>query len=244
MVHRLLHKALGDAVRWGLIAANMAEQVEAPKPQTEEPELWSLEQVTEFIKAVGEEGSSQYSPLFGFLLASGCREGEALGLLWSDIDWKSGSVRIERQTTWVCNQPVTLPTKTRSGVRSLSIPDWGMALLHKQRRLVTEWRLRAGASWQGGDHVFTSNAGAVPSPSNLRRSLQALCSGLQLPVIRIHDLRHLHISILAMSGVPARMAQARAGHSSPMITMKVYSHVLAGADQLAAQAIQRMAGGI
>ncbi len=193
MVHRLLHKALGDAVRWGLIASNVTEQVEAPRPDAEEPELWTLGQVTTLIRAVGEGVGGQYSAMFGFLLASGCREGEALGLLWTDIDWESKRVSIERQTTWVSNKPVQLPTKTKSGVRSLTIPEWGMALLHQQRALVAEWRLKAGAGWLGGDQVFPSNAGSAPSPSNLRRSLQALCSNLQLPAIRVHDLRHLHI---------------------------------------------------
>lgn len=241
MVHRLLHKALGDAARWGLLATNVAGLVDGPTCPTEEPELWCPEKVSGFVSALEEGSGGQYGMLFGFLLASGCREGEALGLRWSDVDWEKSAVRVERQVTWVDNQPVELLPKTRSGVRAVSIPSWGIGLLRKQKAQVAEWRLRAGEGWQGGERVFTTANGRVPSPSNLRRAFLGLCQRLELPAVRLHDLRHLHLSLLAMNGVPVKVAQARAGHSSPILTLRVYQHVLGEPDREAAAAIERLA---
>ncbi len=63
---------------------------------------------------------------------------------------------------------------------------------------------------------------------NVKRALHEDCDRLGLPLLSPHGLRHLHLSLLAMHGVPLKAAQARAGHSSPVVTLKVYQRVLLG----------------
>ena len=244
-VHRTLHKALGDAWRWGLIAANPAETVEPPRAEPKEPTLWTPEEASRFVRAMLDGEGGHYGNLFGFLLASGCREGEALGLTWPDVDLEAASVRIDRQITHVANHPVELPPKSRAGHRSIILPGWGVEALRRQRAQVAEWRLKMGEGWRGGEHVFTTEHGTPPAPTNVRRAFLALCARLGLPPIRVHDLRHLHLSLLAMANVPVKVAQVRAGHSSPTLTQRVYQHVLGAddADRQAAEALARALGG-
>ena len=219
------------------MATNVAALVESPKPEPKEQTLWQPDEVGRFLAAMLEGDGGQYSTLYAFLLASGCREGEAFGLRWADVDWTAGSVRIERQVTWVKNRPLELPPKSKAGKRSLLLPSWGVEALKRQRGLQAGQRLKAGNTWQGGNRVFTTDSGRAPSPTNLRRTLLALCQRLALAPIRIHDLRHLHLSMLAMNGVPVKVAQVRAGHSTPLLTLRVYQHVLGDGDRQAAEAI-------
>jgi len=242
MVHRLLHKILSDAHRWGLIPSNPASIVDSPKREHRERELWAPEEISRFLRAVQEGECGQYGPLFGFLLATGCRIGEALGLRWSDIDWKAGTVRIERQITEVRNRLVECPPKTRAGIRTVALPAWGLELLHSQKAMVSGWRIQSGSPFSWPDLVFVTSTGSTPRRCHLHEALERACDRLFLPRIRVHDLRHLHLSMLAMAGVPVRVAQQRAGHATAAVTMAVYSHVLGDADKQAAEALERALG--
>ncbi|MBI4499327.1 MAG: site-specific integrase [Chloroflexi bacterium] len=237
MVRSFLHTALGDAVRWGLLTTNPVAQVDAPRHEPKEPALWTPEQTAAFVGAVLEGQGGQYGYLFVFLLATGVRAGEARGLCPEDVDGPAGTVRIARQVTFVRNRPVDLPPKSRSGKRTISLPAWGLEALKRQRALGAAWRLKAGAAWLGGTRIFTAETGAPPKASTLRRSLHRLAARLGLPPLRIHDLRHISLSLLAMAGVPVKVAQERAGHSTPSVTLRVYTHVLGDGDRAAAAAL-------
>src|SRR5690606_3203741 len=103
MVHRLIHKVLADAVRWGVVASNVASTVQPPKWERKQETLWTPEQIKVFLDAVEAGQCEPHGDLFVFLLASGCRLGEALGLRWSHVNLNTGHVRIDRQVTQVGN---------------------------------------------------------------------------------------------------------------------------------------------
>ncbi len=238
MVHDLLHKVFEDARRWGLLPMNPADMVDAPKRQNTEPTIWNPDQAAKFVEAVQQGKVGTYGPLLGFLLASGCRVGEGVGLRWSDVDFELSAVRITRQITEVSGVPTELLPKTKAGVRTVVIPTCGMRLLHRQRAQVATWQLQVGEQWKGNDRVFVSQTGNVPSFSNVRRAFDGACIREGLPKIRIHDLRHLHLSILTMNVVPVKVARARAGHSSPVVTMRVYQHIIGDPNRQAAQVLE------
>ena len=230
MVHELLHKALADAVKWGLLAISPAALVDAPKRQRWEKTLWTPEQIQTFATAMLNSQGGAYSELLLFLLASGCRIGEALGLRWSDVDWQRGTVRIERQIVQIGDKFVEGPPKTKAGIRSVTLPSFALEALRAHRARADSIR------------VFVSKVGTIPSRNNVRRSLRSVCERLGLPMIRPHDLRHLHLSLLAMNGVPVKVAQQRAGHSSARITLEIYQHVLGDGDRMAAEALSKILG--
>lgn len=241
MVHALLHKALGDAHRWGLVPNNPAALVDMPQQERRELQLWTPGQVGTFLRAVQTGQGGQYGPLLGFLLASGCRIGEALGLRWADVDFDSTTVRIERQVTEVRGQPIEQAPKTESGVRSIAIPAWGMDLLRRQKAQVNRWRLRSGRAHGWPERVFPTSAGTVPLRGAIKRALHALCGRLGLPRLRVHDLRHLSLSLLAKAGIPLKDLQRRAGHSEARTTLEIYTHILGNGDRQAAKALERLA---
>ena len=92
LVHRTLHRALRDAVRWGYLSHNVADNADPPRQTGVERELpiWSEEQLHAFLESVREE---RLYPLWRFLSMTGCRRGEALGLQWRDLDMEAGTGR-------------------------------------------------------------------------------------------------------------------------------------------------------
>lgn len=236
-VHALLHKALADAVKWGLLVSNPASGVDKPKPQPQERQLWTAEQVATFLAAV----DGQYADLFAFLLASGCRLGEALGLRWSDVDWPTGTVCIQRQVTEVNGRPVEGPPKSKAGVRRIALPTWGLAALERQQARVRQWQLQSDNAFASGwQRCFPTPKGTVPEASNLRRAFLAVCDRLGLPRVRLHDLRHISLSLLAQSGISVKDLQRRAGHSSPTLTLQVYVHASQDGDRRAAAVLENL----
>ncbi|MHB1006176.1 MAG: tyrosine-type recombinase/integrase [Chloroflexota bacterium] len=239
MVHDFLHKALADAVKWGLIATSPVATVQAPKREDPDQTVWTPEQVQAFTADLVAGHGGHYGPMLLHLLASGCRIGEALGLRWSDVDFATGTVRIERQVVQIGKAFHEGPPKTRSGVRTVALPDFGLAALRQQKATNAERRLRLGPAWPNTERVFVTFTGTTPERANVKRALHDACNRLGLPRLSPHGLRHLHLSLLAMNGVPLKAAQARAGHSSPVVTLKVYQHVLGNADREAAEVLER-----
>jgi integrase len=67
--------------------------------------------------------------------------------------------------------------------------------------------------------------------------------GDKVPVIRLHDCRHTHLSLLLAAGVPLKVVSERAGHANPTITMGVYAHTLPGMQAEAAARFAAIVGG-
>ncbi len=156
MTHRIVHRALADAAKWGLVASNVAGLVEAPKAEPKRRTLWTPEQLTRFATAVLEGEGKNHGYMLGFLLASGCRMGEAFGLTWPDVDFDAKSVHIDKPITFARHKPVKSAPKTRAGIRALVLPAWGIDVLRKQRARNAEWRLRAGERWHSTEHVLVT----------------------------------------------------------------------------------------
>ncbi len=118
----------------------------------------------------------------------------------------------------------------------MSIDPGTVAVLIEHRLRQEAERALAGTSWVGGDHVFRRELGEPlfpDTPTALMAKLQrqhnttAVKAGTPaLPVIRLHDLRHLHATLLLKAGVPVHVVAARLGHADPAITLRVYAHVL------------------
>ena len=96
---------------------------------------------------------------------------------------------------------------------------------HRKRQLAE--RLAFGAGYQDEhDLVFREADGQPVHPANFSALFKAHARRAGLPVIRLHDLRHTHVTLLRKMGVPVEVVSKRVGHSSPSITSDIYSHVV------------------
>ena len=248
-VHAVLRKALADAVRIDqLLTSNPAERAKRPrKEHAPASDMWTAEHLALFLKTTSEHRLHAYFRLAGY---TGARRGELMNLRWSDVKLgDEASIRL-RGTVSVIDG-VRVEGTTKGGrERTVSIDPGTTSVLVEHRRKQQQEEAVAASSWVDGDHVFRSELGAPLFPDTptalmaklLRRHNQeaATAGGLVLPVIRLHDLRHLHATLLLKAGVPVHVVASRLGHSDPAITLRVYAHVLDDQASQAAAVFERL----
>lgn len=92
-VHRIMAHALADAVRWGLLARNPADQVDPPRKAEREVATWAANEVRGFLESVAYD---RLSAMWVVLCTTGMRRGEVLGLRWEDVDLPGGRIAVRR----------------------------------------------------------------------------------------------------------------------------------------------------
>ena len=234
-IHAVLHRALNLAVRWEYIDRNPAKFVNKPKQHRKEMNTLSAEQVNIFlIKSRG----SRYEPLFYLAVTTGLRMGEILGLRWSDIDWKSRSLRIQRQLQRVHGEGLVFSKpKSRSGRRLIMLGSKTAQKLRDHKRHQHKQIQDAGKDWDALDLVFPESNGSPSKPRKVTRHFKTILHEADLPNIRFHDLRHTSATLMLHCGVHPKIVQERLGHSSIAITLDIYSHVLPVMQSKAAEKI-------
>jgi integrase len=240
LAHAVLHRALQDAVIDGLLAANPARLARPPQrdPDADEltqgPRVWTGEQAAAFLSFV--EGHP-WRGLWHLALGTGARRGELLGLRWSDVDLEAGQIAVTRALTVVDGVPRLLTTKTATRRRLTIGPSVVEALREqaeaqeRQRELAPTWQDRWGL-------VFTDGMGDPVDPKAVSREFGRLVRRAPVPVVRLHDLRHVHATLLLQRGVPMKVVSQRLGHTTIMMTVDVYGHVLPAMDAEAATEIE------
>ena len=223
-VHRVLHRALRDALHWGLVARNVCDAVSPPKVQHEEMKVLTPEQARSLLDAA--EGDPLQA-LYVLALTSGARQGELLALKWADFSSDTSRLTIRRTVRWMTGRgSVEGEPKSARSRRSLSLAPMAVTALKEHRARQMEQRLKAVA-WEDNDLIFTNEVGRHITPQNLlRRSFSSLLERAGLQRIRFHDLRHSAATLLLLQGVHVKVVSEMLGHSSVSLTLDTYSHVL------------------
>jgi integrase len=223
-MHRMLHKALNDAVKWNRVSFNVCDKVTQPRQVKYEIQPLTKEQAKALL--VAAEGSS-LEALLTLAVATGMRRGELLGLRWSDIDFDEGSLQVrhtmDRAGKYgiIENDP-----KTETSRRKIILPGFVLDTLEQHRIRQAKMREEAGIAWKERNIVFSNELGGFTEPTHLQRRFKNLLKQANLPAIRFHDLRHSTATILLGLNVPGKVVQELLGHSSISMTMDRYSHVL------------------
>ena len=238
LVHSTLHCALKQAVKERLIGYNPMDAVERPKVETKEFHIFTESQARTFLEATK---GHPYEALFYLALTTGLRKGELLGLMWDDVDWEKGTLRVERQLQQAySSSAVLVPTKTKSGRRQIKLGKIGLAMLEAHRKRQEAQKILAGDSWKENGMIFTTGIGTYASQSKVSKKFKQILYENDLPDIRFHDLRHTSISLLLDMGTPINTVQRRAGHSKAIVTTDIYGHVMAHSQDAAAENIEQI----
>jgi integrase len=126
LVHAMLHRALGQAVRWGSVAVNVADAVDAPRPQRREFRTLTAEEAGRLLNAARE---NRFHALYVVALTCGLREGELLGLRWADIDLDKAVLGVRQQAIRVKGQWLFSEPKTAKGRRTVTLPSLAVEAL-------------------------------------------------------------------------------------------------------------------
>ena len=156
-------------------------------------------------------------------MSTGMRRGELLGLRWQDVG--TDTVTIRQTIVPVAGKLTVSTPKTAKGKRRVAVSPDVIAVLTEHRRRQEAESLTVGEAWADSGLVFTTEIGTAIHPDSVKRHWIALQANAGLPRVRLHDLRHLHVSLLIRKGVDARSIADRVGHSRTSMTMDVYAHL-------------------
>ena len=196
-VHRVLRKALNDAVLWGLLGRSPLLGVKPPRQEQPELRWWTPDQAWTFLAAVEDD---RLYALWVLVLSTGMRRGELAGLRWSDVDLETGVVSVVVPESASCTQRESDP-KTRSSRRTVAVDGRVVGVLRAHRRRQHEERLTWGAAWTETGYVFTPEDGWPIHPERVSVLFARLVETAGVPKIRLHDLRHTSAT-LALVGHP------------------------------------------
>ena len=232
-VRATLRRALGQALKWGLVTRNVATLVEPPKSRRAEVQFLTEQEARALLAAAKGD---RLEALYAVALTLGLRQGELLGLRWEDLDLDRGVLRVRQQLQHMKReQPILKGLKTRASRRDLDLP--ARLVLHlrahraRQRREIEG----KGDAWREHGLVFPSAVGTPMTPRNLVRRYQDLLGRAGLPARRFHDLRHTAASLMFERGLEATTVQRVLGHSSITITNDTYLHLMPRAKRRSAE---------
>lgn len=245
-VHRTVRTALGEAERRGHLPRNPARLAKAPRVEELEVEPFTVEEVQRILEAAALHPRN--SSRWALALALGLRQGEVLGLQWSDVDHHAGSITIRRgrqrpRYAHGCQEPCgmkhagrcpdrqsvraeTAETKSRAGRRVIGLPDQLRELLVEQQREQQADRERAGQLWTEHGYVFANELGAPLNPRTDWDRWKRLLADAGIRDARLHDARHTAATVLLLLGVPDRAVMSLMGWSKTDMTAR-YQHVTA-----------------
>ncbi|GAA1646495.1 tyrosine-type recombinase/integrase [Catellatospora bangladeshensis] len=210
--------------------------------------VWTLPQLITFLDGVRED---RLAALWWLIALRGLRRGEAVGLQRSDLDIAHQELYIHHQLVALPGQLYAGPPKSRHSNRTIALDtqstQWlaGQQARQEQERREHRYvdqrrrdsRLRTGNTWDDTEALFTYTDGRPVRPEYLTHRFNAIVKQLELPPVRMHDLRHGAATLALAAHTDLKIIQHMLGHASIVTTADTYTSVLPEVAHLAAQAV-------
>lgn len=166
------------------------------------------------------------------------RRNELLGLHWDDFDEKKATISINRGLVAVAYELHETRGKTRRARRRIDLDPSTVAVLRGWR----EWQQteQRAAGIESAGWMFTDGRGEPIHPHASSQAFERIARRAGARVIRLHDLRHTHGTLLIAAGVPVKVVTERLGHAHPVFTIETYQHVLPGMQAHAARVFEQL----
>lgn len=255
LIHSIIHPVFSEAVRDDLILKNPSDgAIKAVQEQNSNPtskksrHALTAEQQSVFINYVkNSDRFKKWLPLFTFLLGTGARIGETLGLTWNDIDFNNQVINITHSLSYgyqkkgEIRKRITTP-KTSSGVRQIPMLTEVRKQLLKLKELQMKYGIFSQETIDGySGFVFLTSTGNVYTPPNINVYINNICneyneletqlsikekrSAVLLPKFSAHTLRHTFCSRFCENEPNVKIIQEIMGHSDIATTMDIYSEI-------------------
>ncbi|MDP8924237.1 MAG: site-specific integrase [Chloroflexota bacterium] len=232
-VHTRLSSLLKLAKKRRLVPTIVTELVDPPKARKYDARTLTVSEAKHLLRGVAPH---RFGPLWTFILGTGCRFGEAVGVRWQDVDRDAGVVRFRQIVNrYKVDGRVTVTiddqTKTEAGTRDVPLPRWVAEALRVQFDRVQLARTVAGDRWTERDLVFPNGTGGPLRESHVIVEWHAALVALGLEdegkeggrkPLRMHDLRHSKGTLMADEGEDLVVIQKTLGHARASTTADLY----------------------
>ena len=227
---KLVHNALDDALKLGVVGRNVAAAVDPVKYETEELLIWSASEVLRFLE-VAEV--APYYPIFYTALTTGMRPGELIALHWEDIE--GDKLHVKYTVSFAGGKPILKAPKTKHGKRVIPLPADTVNILRQHREA-------QGLHNLDSHLTFPARTGNFLQHRNLLRALRLYSDKADVPKIRMHDLRHTYASMRIANGADVVRLSRDLGHANASFTLNVYAHLFARYQEREAPSLNELVG--
>lgn len=238
-VHAVLAAALADAHRLGVLATPIMHRVRAPRASEKRIEVLSVSEVEDLLEASAKIGL-QCRVRWAIAAKWGLRQGEVLGLRWSDINLATGRIEIQRQVQRQQSAGLVIKAPKANSYRHLVIDGDTLADLNT---LFGQSHGRSIGTTRNVDrYIFPNARGGAMDPMNDQHQFKRLLADAGMRSVGVHTLRHTALTRMIEQGVPLAVVKEIAGHADIRTTMRYLHLADSRAKSDAAQLVQQVYG--
>ncbi len=160
-------------------------------------------------------------------LASAARRSEVCGLNWTDIEFNSGYINIDRTLQYTKDAGKFTNPYLKNGEenKDMYLPEAVIEVLRQYKDEQEVYKKVLGHDWIETGNVFTAENGDLINPNNITAWFRRFLKKYELPYITLHQVRHTSISFMLNKNVPMEVVSKRAGHRDSTVTSYAYGHV-------------------
>jgi integrase len=175
------------------------------------------------------------------LLLTGLRRSELLALKWKDLDLDLACMYVAHSLHRLDDGSIIIKEpKTARSRRPVDLPP-SLAVVLRQYKVKREAeQVIVGKALTEDDFVYSHVDGTPLNPNTVSHTFSKIATRAGLPHLRLHDLRHIHATMLLKAGTHPRIVQERLGHSSIATTLDIYSHTVPGLQKAAVERLDTL----
>ena len=224
----VINRIFKYAVLMDILNSNPFDKVIKPKSRQTQRKgnFLTKEELKEFLKLAQTATLSYFFPLVHLMAYTGLRQGEALALKWSDIDFENKKITVNKTAARIKEKQTLQTPKTKNSKRVISIDPTTLSILKSWKKDQIKIYFKNGKHFEGDDNfIFTNERADWVHIHNFIPYFKRFITDHKLKPITPHGLRHTHASLLFSAGVEPKNISDRLGHSTVQITLDLYTHI-------------------
>ena len=189
--------------------------------ESKESRALTIDEQKKFLEAA--KNTSNYNQ-YAFILQTGLRTGEMIGLKWSDVDFINKEINVERSVEfrysvgeWRVGEP-----KSKAGYRRVPLTEEAIKILKDQKEKLKKIKV---VNFEFSDYIFLNRKGMPTKNSTYDSTLFKLCDKAGIERFSMHVLRHTFATRCIEANMRPKTLQVILGHSNVGVTMNLYVHV-------------------
>lgn len=231
-IHRMLHRALRDAVAWDYIPLNPAQHASLPRTNrnsaTTRPAPWTLDELACWLKVAARD---RFAGLWVLAATTGMRRSELAGAERANLDLDNGTLAIAPTRIVVAGHAEDSDGKTAAGERTISLDSFTVEALKGYLAMLDAKREAFGATYPTHGKLMRFEDGRQLHPDTVTRRFNRLVDAAGVRRIRLHDVRHTYSTLALDAGADPKLVSDRVGHANMNVTFQIYTHRSTGKDR-------------